>query len=140
MSKRKSMKGFIIKGVLENQPKEFLELALDELKDIIKEDPGIYALYKGKKLYRVGLAKRTIRRLPAYLKSKTHRDKWDNFSVYVVKREKHLKDLETLVLRTARPEGNKILGNIPRHHDMQRKLNDVLRKYRRIAQVYSRKM
>lgn len=136
MGKRKSNKGALIKGVLEKQPKELLEYIADDLQDVIKTNCGIYALYKGNELYYVGLAKHLIWRVPSHLKNK--RGKWDNFSIFIIKREKHLKDLETLVLRIAKPEGNKIMGKIPEHHEMEKKLSKILNKYKKIARAYEK--
>jgi len=136
--KRVSDKGRLIKGVLEKQPAGVLKDMLEDLQDIIKTNCGIYALYNGNKLYRVGLASQLIKRVPSYLKSKTHKGKWNNFSVFIIKRQNYLKDLETLVLRIAKPEGNKVLGKIPRHHEMERKLRSIINKYKRIARAYER--
>ena len=71
--KRVSDKGRLIKGVLEKQPAGVLKDMLEDLQDIIKTNCGIYALYNGNKLYRVGLASQLIKRVPSYLKSKTHK-------------------------------------------------------------------
>jgi len=68
-----------------------------------------YALYKGKDLYYVGLAKNLRSRLHGHLKDR-HAEAWDRFSVYLTQGDEHLKELESLVLRIAAPTGNRVAG------------------------------
>ena len=70
---------------------------------------GIYALYRNKQLYYVGLATDLKRRIKQHLKDR-HAGKWNYFSLYLVRSEKFLKDLESLAIRVAFPKGNKIKG------------------------------
>jgi len=126
-------RGLLIKGILEKVPSDSFEILRGELKEIIKGEAGIYALYKQKKLHYVGLARDLDGRLYAHLERDRLRGKRDNFSVFLVKRVKFLKDLETLVLRIAKPPGNRLSGKIPGHHEMRRALRRTASQLRRRA-------
>src|SRR3954467_12064789 len=79
---------------------------LEEHQDIIKQYTrgrnGVYALYKGAKLYYVGLATNLRGRLKQHLKDR-HRGLWDRFSVYLTIGDHHIKEMESLLLRITRP-------------------------------------
>jgi hypothetical protein len=121
-----SSKGKLLKGVLERIPKESLEIVESELKEVMKGYAGIYALYKGKKLYYVGLTKYLHGRLFHHSTRDRHAGKWDNFSVFMIRRVEYLKDLETLVLRISKPRANKMKGNLPEEGKLKKKLRQKL--------------
>lgn len=75
----------------------------------IKGRYGIYALYRGPKLYYVGLASNLGWRLRHHMKDR-HAGLWDRFSIYMTNDQQHMKDLESLFLRIAKPSGNKVKG------------------------------
>jgi hypothetical protein len=64
---------------------------------------GVYALYRRGKLYYVGLARDLRWRLNAHLKDRLA-PHWDRFSVYLTIGDKHLKELESLLLRVVKPK------------------------------------
>ena len=64
---------------------------------------GVYALYRRGKLYYVGLASDLRWRLNAHLKDRLA-PHWDRFSVYLTIGDKHLKELESLLLRVVKPK------------------------------------
>ncbi len=70
---------------------------------------GVYALYRRDKLYYVGLAKNLRGRLNSHLRDR-HGESWDRFSVYLTIGESHLREMESLLLRIARPKGNRQIG------------------------------
>ena len=76
------------------------------LLDCVGEDQGIYALYKGSKLYYVGRAVNLQKRLAQHL-SDRHQKKWDKFSLFVVSDKKHIGDLESLLIDICEPIGNR---------------------------------
>lgn len=82
---------------------------------------GIYALYAGDRLYYVGLAKDLKTRLKAHLNDR-HKDLWDRFSVYVTNGDAHMKELESLLLRIIKPQGNRVKGRLHGSQDQQREL------------------
>ena len=52
------------------------------VKELIKGKAGIYALYRKRKLYYVGLATNLMGRLKTHIKDR-HHGAWDRFSVYL---------------------------------------------------------
>ncbi len=89
----------------------------------LRDYAGVYALYKGKQLYYVGLASNLYWRLLGHTKNK-HKDKWDSFAIFRINRVRYLKDIETLLLRVADPPGNSVSGHLHRDAD----LTGVMRK------------
>lgn len=128
---RKSNKGKLIKGVLLDIPSDNFEAVGKELKEIIHEKPGIYALYKEDKLYYVGLASSLYGRVKWHLKDK-HAGKWDHFSIFIVKSSKYLKDLETAIITIAEPKGNSIKGSIPNQSFLKRLLRRRIKDKRKL--------
>lgn len=72
---------------------------------------GVYALYKNDKLYYIGKASNFKNRITVHLNDK-HAQKWDNFSLYMLKAEHHIKEIEALLLRIAFPKGNSQKGRL----------------------------
>jgi len=106
--------------------------ALTEWRDLItghtKGRQGIYALYRRRKLYYVGLASNLSGRLKAHLRDR-HQGKWDRFSVYLTIGDEHMKELESLILRIVQPKGNKVKGKFAKSQN----LLPILRKEYRAA-------
>ena len=80
------------------------------LVDTIGQRSGVYALYKenamGKlSLYYVGKAKDLKSRLNQHLKNQ-HSGQWHRFSFFSIKNQKHINDIEALVLHVLSPQGN----------------------------------
>lgn len=94
---------------LENISREVLASYQDIVRHYIRGRNGVYALYKGEKLYYVGLATNLRTRLKQHLKDR-HGESWDRFSVYLTIGDSHLKEMESLLLRIAHPLGNKQNG------------------------------
>lgn len=131
--KRKSLRGMLIKGALERVPSSAFEIFRPEIETIARDASGIYALYKNNKPYYIGLAKNLNGRILSHLERDRHVGKWDKFSIYIIKRVKYLKDLETLLLRVSKPKGNKLKGGIPKNYRLNRKLQKVANIHYHIA-------
>src|SRR5206468_1107223 len=99
-----------------------LEQYRELVRVMIRRRCGVYALYRQDKLYYVGLASNLMGRVNGHLKDR-HRGEWDKFSVYLTKDEAHIKPLESLVLRIAKPSGNRVSGGFGRSMNMYRSLN-----------------
>jgi len=127
-TRKKSSKGALVKGVSARLPIDLLEDPTFKvgLQEITRGYSGIYLLYKHKTLYYIGLAKNLYWRLHGHTKNK-HRGKWDSFAIFRVGRVRYLKDIESLLLRAARPPGNRVGGHFHRDAD----LTEVLKKIRR---------
>ena len=73
--------------------------------ELIRGRSGVYALYRGDKLYYVGLASNLKTRLKEHLRDR-HKGEWDHFSAYLTRHDEHMKELESLLLRMMSPRGN----------------------------------
>lgn len=104
----------------------FLEKHHDLIRDHIKGRHGIYALYKRDRLHYVGLARNLSSRLKAHLRDR-HRGLWDTFSVYITIESHHIKELESLLLRIANPQGNSVSGKLARSQDIKKELAKAIR-------------
>lgn len=127
----KTTKGSLITGVLEKIPSGHFEAVGKELRDVLKKQPGIYSLYKDDRIYYVGLASNLFGRIKHHLRDK-HKGEWNYFSIFIVKRVKFLKDLETSLIRIAKPKGNKRLGRIHNHGELQQILKKSIREKKRV--------
>jgi hypothetical protein len=106
---------------LENISRAVLEEYQDLIREYTKNRHGIYSLYRKDKLYYVGLASNLRSRLKQHLKD-AHRDKWDSFSLYITIDLNAIKELESLLLRVLRPEGNRTGGRFVKAENLRRKL------------------
>jgi hypothetical protein len=96
------------------------------VRDMIRNRSGVYALYRGQKLYYVGLASNLMRRLKQHLKDR-HRGSWDRFSVYLTVQDEHMKELESLLLRIVDPVGNAVTGKFKDSENLRGKLSQRMR-------------
>lgn len=111
----------LVSEFFEKMSWEFLENYRDIINGMIKGKAGVYALYKGDRLYYVGLAVNLKRRLTQHLKDR-HKGRWSHFSVYLVTEDDHIKPLESLVLRIADPVGNAVKGKLPGATNMRKSI------------------
>jgi len=117
---------------LENISSKALEDYQKIIRDFVRGRHGIYSLYKKGKLYYVGLASNLRTRLKHHLRDR-HKKLWDRFSVYLIIKDRHLKELETLVLRIASPKGNRQAGKFVHSEDLKRIFRREIVKYQRKA-------
>ena len=109
--RRRGRTARIIEGYLERKRRALLEKHYGDLKEILPHHRGIYALYRGDRLYYIGIAQNVAGRLRGHLKDK-HSRKWDYFSLYACRSLQTIRTLEKLFLRIARPEGNSQRGRV----------------------------
>ena len=117
---------------LENVSGDVLEEYQDIIREYVSRRQGVYALYHEEDLYYVGLASDLSSRLKAHLSDK-HGGQWDRFSVYLTIGDKHLRELESLILRVVkpRPEGNTKVGKFARSEDLRARLAKDIRQRNR---------
>lgn len=106
---------------LENIRRDAIKQYQDVIRHYVRHRQGIYALHRKGKLYYVGLASDLYWRLKQHLEDH-HANSWDRFSVYLTIGDAHLKELESLILRIAKPAGNKVSGKIGRSENLRRRL------------------
>ena len=112
---------------LENMHYKLLESYQPVLRDVIKGRNGVYALYKGGLLYYVGLATNLRSRLRYHLRDR-HEGRWDKFSLYITETEKPLRELEALVLRIAKPKGNRATSRLASSRDLKSAVGRAIRR------------
>ena len=99
----------LVSQYLEKISRAALEKHQRIIREYVAKRHGIYALYRGNRLYYVGLASNLRNRLRHHLRDR-HGQSWDRFSVYLTIGDSHIKELESLVLRIVSPPGNKLVG------------------------------
>lgn len=128
--KRKKKRGArsIIQGHLEKVGSGVFERYQDVITSLVAGNQGVYALYRRQKLYYIGLASDLRGRIKHHLKDK-HKGKWDRFSLYIIRKEDHIREVEALLMRIAEPDGNKQKGKLKRSLNLLPKLDrEVKRK------------
>jgi len=99
------MKNSLVSGFLERIASTVFDLYHDEITKLVGKQHGVYALYKRNQLYYVGLARNLRTRVKNHLRDK-HANKWDTFSLYLIRNVEHLREIESLLIRIAGPRGN----------------------------------
>jgi hypothetical protein len=126
MKKAKRRTRAIVVGHLEKIGSGVFERYQDQIRNLVGKDQGVYALYKRQKLYYIGLTRDLKARIWHHLRDR-HKGNWDRFSVYVMKKEEHIREVESLLLRIAEPEGNRVRGKLGRSKNLVRELDAAIK-------------
>jgi len=119
----------LVTQYLERISRDAVEKHQKLFRQYVRHRQGIYALYKDRKLYYVGLAVDLRWRLKQHLRDH-HGRSWNRFSVYLTIQERHLKELETLLLRiTGKPLGNRVFGKFKDSENLKKRLKNDLRRF-----------
>ncbi len=106
----------MVKAYAERIPRKIPEIRhyREPVKTVIGKKSGIYVLTEKRKrkerLYYVGVASKLPKRLARHLKDR-HREGWNQFSFYRIG-PKYLRQVESLLIRVARPRGNSQKGSL----------------------------
>jgi len=119
--KKKSTRGSLVRAYAEGISATLLEQHGDTVKWVIGKKRGVYVLSKDGKPYYIALAKKLPSRLSHHLKDR-HARKWDHFNFYAIRSQKYVKDLESILIRAARPKGNRQLGGFGKDKNLRKKL------------------
>lgn len=122
MTKRKD---HLLLGFLERISGRVLDEYPEIIADLIRRKAGVYALYKQNHLYYVGLASNLMGRIKHHLRDR-HAGRWDRFSVYITQRDEHVRQLESLLLRIAKPTGNRVKGGFGGSTNLYRGLSRAM--------------
>lgn len=114
-------KGQLVSQYLERISADVFDKYIAIIKGYVGRRQGVYALYKGNRLYYVGLASNMNARLKQHLRDK-HEGKWNKFSVYLTIGDTHLREIESLVLRVIQPPGNSVKGKLKFAQDLRRNM------------------
>lgn len=93
---------------LENVSKDVFKKYYPLITKLVGDSPGIYALYDGVDLYYVGKSTELRKRVRHHLIDR-HLASWTHFSLYLVRREEHIHEFESLLVRIANPKGNRVI-------------------------------
>ncbi len=115
----------LVLGFLERISSKLFEDFPAQLTHFIGSEHGVYALYKGNHLYYVGLATNLRGRIKHHLQDR-HAGAWDAFSLYLVRKADHIKELESLLLRIADPKGNKTRGRLKHADNLKKSLQEMI--------------
>jgi len=108
-SKRKSRS--IVTGHLEKISSKVFDQYRKQITEMITGNYGVYALYRRNKLYYIGLAIDLRKRINYHLRDH-HKGKWTHFSLYIIRKSDHIREVEALLLRIADPTGNYMKGRL----------------------------
>jgi hypothetical protein len=111
---------------LEGLSSDVFELYQDLITQYARDRHGIYALYRDDRLYYVGLAQNMPSRLRTHLRDR-HRGLWNRFSIYLTIDDRHMRELEALLLRITPTPGNKTKGRFARAENLRTKLAREIR-------------
>lgn len=117
---------------LENISREALEKYQELVRQYVRHRQGVYALYRRGRLYYVGLAKDLRWRLHQHLRDR-HEGSWDRFSIYFTVSDRHLSELESLLLRVVKPKppGNKQVGKFGKAENLIYQFARTIRTFQR---------
>jgi predicted GIY-YIG superfamily endonuclease len=121
MKKKKSSRGALVLAYAEGISANLLEQHGDTVKWVIGRKRGVYVLSKNGKPYYIGLATKLPSRLNHHLKDR-HAGNWDRFNFYAIRSQKYVKDVESILIRVAKPKGNKQLGGFGKNKNLRKKL------------------
>jgi hypothetical protein len=94
--------------------------------ELIGNSPGIYALYDENQLYYVGKSTDLKQRVMQHLKDR-HLAAWTHFSLYLVRNSEHIHEIESLVVRIANPEGNRVIPKGKSRGELIKQLKKLIR-------------
>lgn len=103
---------------LENVSRDLLQRYPDLFRELVKGRHGVYALYRGGRLYYVGLATNLRQRLNQHLRDR-HAQTWDRFGLYLTIGDRHLREIESLLIHISRPRGNRVKPGFARSQNLR---------------------
>jgi len=98
----------LLSNRLEKISKDVFKRYYPLITQLVSDSPGIYALYDGDELYYVGKSTELRKRVRHHLRDR-HLASWTHFSLYLVRREEHIHEMESLLVRIANPKGNRVV-------------------------------
>jgi hypothetical protein len=124
-------RGSLIHYSLDGIKRESFDVIAQELKGVLERRAGVYALYQNDKLVRVGLGRNIYWRLKSHAKAK--KLSWNTASLFIIgeKNLKFLRDLETAIVRIAKPKYNDQKGRVRDERYLERLLRNSVRMKRK---------
>jgi hypothetical protein len=125
---------------LENVSKDVFKQYYALITELVGDSPGIYALYDGGDLYYVGKSTELRKRVRHHLKDR-HLASWTHFSLYLARREEHIHEIESLLVRISNPKGNRVIPRGRSTGAMVKKLKSLIKERQRqeLANLFTSK-
>ncbi len=120
----------LVDGYLERISAKAFQKYYHEIAELVRTQHGVYALYKNDRLYYVGLASNLRRRIKQHLRSPLA-SRWNRFSLYLVRKVDHIKEIESLLLRIADPAGNRQCGRLRKATNLRGELRHKMEERQR---------
>jgi hypothetical protein len=115
---------------LENISRDVLAHYSAIIREFVRGRHGVYALYRGNRLYYVGLATNLRACLHQHLRDR-HAETWDHFSLYLTVGDQHLREIECLLVRIGRPRGNRAKPKFLRSQNLRPGLRRQISEWQR---------
>lgn len=128
VKRRRRSRRKLIRAYAENLPGSVLEVFWKEFHGLLRGHSGVYVLYKNGVPHYVGKATKLSSRIRHHQKDRLKR-KWDSFSLYVVRGDPYVKDVESLLLRIVKPKGALISGRFRGAENLRQSLLPKLKRY-----------
>jgi hypothetical protein len=127
-SRRRKSRVKLIRAYAENLPGALLGVFWKEFHELLRGHSGVYILYKHDVPHYVGKASSLASRIRHHQKDRLKR-KWDAFSLYVVRGDRQVKDVESLLLRIVKPKGALVSGRFRGAENLKKSLLPKLERY-----------
>jgi len=111
---------------LEKVSKDLFRKYFSLITELVGNSPGIYALYDGNELYYVGKSTDLKKRVKQHLRDR-HLASWTHFSLYLVRKAEHIHEIESLLVRIANPQGNRVVPKGKSSGPLLKKLMQLVR-------------
>lgn len=111
---------------VEKVSKDLFRKYFSLITELVGNSPGIYALYDGSELYYVGKSTDLKKRVKQHLRDR-HLASWTHFSLYLVRKAEHIHEIESLLVRIANPQGNRIVPRGKSSGPLLKKLMQMVR-------------
>ncbi len=115
----------IVTGYLEKISSKVFDQYRKQITEMITGNYGVYALYRRNKLYYIGLAIDLRKRINHHLRDH-HKGKWTHFSLYIIRKTDHIREVEALLLRIADPTGNYMKGRLKGSRNLRPTLKRIM--------------
>jgi Restriction Enzyme Adenine Methylase Associated/GIY-YIG catalytic domain len=111
---------------LEKVSKDLFRKYFSLITELVGNSPGIYALYDESELYYVGKSTDLKKRVKQHLRDR-HLASWTHFSLYLVRKAEHIHEIESLLVRIANPQGNRVVPKGKSSGPLLKKLMQMVR-------------
>lgn len=140
MKRAKSLNGLVTQS-LEHISKEVFSRYASLITQLVEKSSGVYALYDEDELYYVGKATQLRRRVKQHLKDR-HDASWTHFSIYLIKNDEHIGEIESLLIRIANPKGNAVKPKGKDSRKMRKQLEVLIKQKHReeLAGLFSKRI